>query len=169
MKKLFVSFLSLLGIPAVFAHCPLCTIGAAAAGGIAASLGLSTTIIGLFIGAFAISTGFWIARLIRRKYIPYQNKIIIALSFITTVLPLIPLLSDYRGLYIPWIGEYGLTYAVNMFLVSSILGGVIIFIAPKLSRIVSNIRKGKMIPYQGIIISITTLTVLGIIFQFVGL
>ncbi len=51
----------------VAAHCPLCTgaIGAAAVS--AKMMGVDSSIIGVFIGAFGISTGIWAARWIAKK------------------------------------------------------------------------------------------------------
>ena len=52
----------------VSAHCPLCTAGAAIAAGGAIYLGVSVIVVGLFIGAFAVSTGWWVAKIIKKQY-----------------------------------------------------------------------------------------------------
>lgn len=166
MKKIFLSIF-LLGIPSVNAHCPLCTIGAAAAAGGAAYLGVNATVIGIFIGAFAASMGLWLARMIKRQFVPFQKSILVILSFVTTVYPIKAMLSDYHPLYISWIGQYGTTLAIDMFLVGSILGGIILGVSPTISQKLTTMRDGKMIPYQGMILTFVTLILIGIIFQLV--
>lgn len=165
MKKIIYALLPFLAIPAVSAHCPLCTLGAAAAAGGAAYLGVSSPVIGLFIGAFAVSIGIWIAKLIKKRYIPFQQSILVAISFITTVVPINAILSDTRPLFISWIGKYGTTLAVDLFLIGSILGGLIVALAPAISSKITKIRNGKMIPYQGIMITFSILILIGIIIQ----
>ena len=114
----------------VAAHCPLCTIGAGAAAGAAVWLGVSKVAVVLFIGAFAMSMGMWFSKIIKKKYIPFQNFVIIALIFVTTFFPLLPLFKTVGPFYLSFIGEYGTTFAVNYSLYSGLLGGLMIFISP---------------------------------------
>ncbi len=164
LKKLLAFFPFLLLIESVYAHCPLCTAGAAVAAGGAAWLGVNNAAIGIFIGAFAVSTGWWISRLIQKKYIPFQMQLIILLSFITTIMPLMPIIESNYPIYISLIGGYGSllnrTYILNLFLAGSILGGLVVSISPWLSRKIAELRNGKMIPYQGIILTFALLIVL---------
>src|SRR3989338_6146090 len=94
-------------IRSALAHCPLCTMGIAAAAGGAAYLGVDKAAIALFVGAFAVSTGWWIARKIKRKVIPFQMTGIILLSFLLTIIPLLPLLDRIYPIYISVAGDYG--------------------------------------------------------------
>lgn len=173
MKKLKVfSLLSIFYfslIQNVQAHCPLCTIGAAAAAGGAMWLGVDKIVIGLFIGAFAVSIGFVISKLIKKQYVPFQKSILILLSFVTTILPLLPLLKSIYPVYISLIGDYGSllnrTYILNLFLIGSILGGLIVFITPWLSSKLTSIRLGRTMPYQGTTITLLLLLVIGAILQ----
>jgi len=139
----------------VSAHCPLCTAGALVAAGGAAYFGVSNLIIGLFIGAFAVSIGWWVSKLIKKQYIPYQRLIIIALSFITTVLPLLSTLKEFYPWYISIIGGYGSllnrTYLINLFLIGSIIGGVIVLLTPFISNLITKLRKGRILPFQAVI------------------
>src|SRR3990167_8283639 len=137
-----------------YAHCPLCTVGAAAAAGGAAWLGVSKIVICIFIGAFAVSIGWWVSNLIKKQYVPFQKPLIILFSFATTVFPLLGLevmRSNYPAL-ISFFGDYGSllnrTYILNLFLIGSILGGLIVSITPWLSRKITIMRNGKMLPYQ---------------------
>lgn len=155
----------------VYAHCPLCTIGAAAVAGGAAYYGVNQLVIGLFIGGFAISMGMWIARLIKKKYVPFQTILIVLISFFTTILPLLPLMKEVAPLYISLFGGYGTllnrTYVINLFFIGSIPGGIMVGIAPWLSKKITSLRKGKRMPFQGIMITLLLLIIAGVILQFV--
>ena len=151
----------------VRAHCPLCTIGAAAAAGGAAYLGVNTAVIGLFIGAFAVSTGWWVSRWVKKKYLPYQKTLIILASFLLTVIPILPLIGGTSPIYISWWGEYGKTIPYNTALLPSIFGGLVVSITPQLSKKISSLRNGKVFPFQGVILTLLSLILLGIIIQVV--
>jgi hypothetical protein len=154
MKQRYLMTMALLGLAffpkAALAHCPLCV---AATGGLAllaASLGLSSAIVGVVSGAFALAMGLWFARLIKTKRVPGQDWLVALFVYLTTVLPLIPFAREYKPLFIPFVGEYGTTYAINLYLLGSLVGGAIILIAPSLSRTITRIS-GKHIPFQQLI------------------
>src|SRR3989339_671279 len=107
LKKLIAFFPFLLLMQSAYAHCPLCTAGAAFAAGGAAWLGISKAIIGVFIGAFAVSTGWWVSNLLKKKYIPFQKIVLILVSYIATVLPILPLMPGFYPLLISFSGDYG--------------------------------------------------------------
>ena len=163
--KFFFIIVSILVIttPLVSAHCPLCTIGAGAAAAGAVWLGVHKIVVVLFIGAFALSMALWFARIIKKKYIPFQKGIITTVVFLTTLLPLLPLFKFIGPLYLP-LGEYGLTYAINYSLISSLLGAIIVGSTPFLSKKITVLRK-KKIPYQGIILTFILLILIGAIIQ----
>jgi|Deesub1362A_J573_1020465.scaffolds.fasta_scaffold00340_39 hypothetical protein len=173
VKKLLLlnSLFSLFLVKKAQAHCPLCTIGAAAAAGGAAWFGISPVVIGLFIGAFAVSMGWWISRLIKKRYVPLQRLLIISLSFATTVLPLFPVMRDVYPVYISLTGDYGSllnrTYLLNLFLVGSIIGGVIVSLTPWLSSKITMLRKGRTFPFQGVILTMLLLVIVGATIQLV--
>lgn len=154
----------------VMAHCPLCTIGAAAAAGGASMLGVNNGVIGLFIGAFAVSVGYMVAKYIKKQYIPFQKEGLVLFSFATTVIPLLPLIKSVYPVSIFITGGYGSllnrTYIINLFLIGSILGGIIMAITPWLSARISRLRDGKMVPYQGMLLTLVLLVVAGFIIQF---
>jgi hypothetical protein len=146
-------------------------VGAAAAAGGAAWLGVDKAIIGIFLGAFAVSIGWWISGLIKKQYIPFQRGLIIIFSFITTVLPLIPVIGEsVYPLYISLFGDYGSlfnrTYVINLFLVGSLFGGLVVCVTPWMSRKITEFRNGKMIPYQGVILTFSILIIISLIIQF---
>jgi len=109
LRKILVSFPVLFALMAenVMAHCPLCTIGAAAAAGGASLLGVKNIVIGIFIGAFAASIGLWVSRVIKKKYVPFQDALIVLFSFVATVIPMMPIITGFYPLYISLAGEYG--------------------------------------------------------------
>lgn len=170
-KKLPWLMLPLLMLRGVQAHCPLCTVGIAAAAGGATYFGVDKAVIALFVGAFAVSTGWWVGRKIKKKIIPYQTAAIVVASFLLTVLPLLPLLTTVY----PWpvfiAGGYGSllnrTYVINVGLITSIMGGTIVSITPWLSKKISLLREGKMIPFQGILLTLGLLMVLSVFIQVV--
>ena len=166
-KKFFIlPILTIFLVKFISAHCPLCTIGAGVAGAGAIWLGVSKVVVALFIGAFAMSMGMWFAKIPKKKYIPFQKTLIILAVFLTTVLPLLPLFTAIGPLYLSFIGQYGKTYAVNYSLASSLLGGLVVFISPSLSKSLTKIRKEKTIPFQGTILTLSLLIILGILIQF---
>ena len=168
MRKLssIIFLIPILLAKAVNAHCPLCTIGAGAAAAGAAWLGVSKVVIGLLIGAFAMSMGMWFAKVPKKQFIPLQKILIISIIFFTTVLPLLPIFSAIGPLYLPFIGEYGKTYAVNYSLASSFLGGTITFISPSLNKKIKEKRSGKSIIFQGVLLTFSLLAIAALIIQF---
>ncbi len=150
----------------VVAHCPLCTIGAGVAAGAAIYLGVSKVVVALFIGGFAMSMGMWFSKVIKKKYIIFQDAIIIILVFLTTLLPLLPLFGVIGPLYLSFVGKYGTTFAVNYSLYSGLLGGLVVFISPNLNKKITKFRRGEHVPFQGIILTLGILIVMGLIIQF---
>lgn len=165
-----IGFSSFLLPATVFAHCPLCTAGAGLITLGAYWLGVNGLTIGVFLGAFAVAMGLWIARIIKKKYLIYQDAILGVFSWITTILPLKMLLSDYTSIYINWRGPYGSllnrTYPINLFLVGSFTGGILIFLTPRLSRFITEYR-GITLPYQGVLLTLALLGIISIITQFI--
>lgn len=150
------------------AHCPLCTIGAGAAAGIAIWLGVSPTSVGIFIGAFAVAVGLWVARLIPKNF-KFKFTGLAILSFILTIIPIMPLVEGYYPIFINWSGPYGSifnrTYLVNQFLIGSILGAIIMFISPKVSQQISRIKGKRLFPFQSIIITFILLIITSLVFE----
>lgn len=150
----------------VSAHCPLCVGGAGAAAGAAALLGVSYGAIGVFIGAFSVAMALWIPRLIKAQYIPHQSKVLSVLIYATTVGPLLPLFEDYSSIYLDLGGEYGTlmnqTHLINLFLVGAVIGTIIVLAAPYISSQLSRLRSGKLIRFQGLLITFTLLIIAAI-------
>lgn len=152
----------------VNAHCPLCTAGIAAVAGSATYFGVSKTVIALFVGAFGVSTGLWVARSIKKEYSRFQKWGIIVGSFVLTVVPFSSLLYVLYPLQISLTGEYGSllnrTYLLNASLVSSIVGGLIVAMVPLVSNKITDVRD-RHVPFQGIGLTLIALVVAGVIIQ----
>jgi len=175
MRKLFAIPIAggFAALPAL-AHCPLCTIGAAAAAIGASYLGVKGAVIGVFIGAFAASMGWWIAGLIERRwksFVPGQKWLLVALSYATTVFPLLVKLGSSKAFMIDIAGGYGSllnrTYLYDPFLVGSLIGLAAVCVAPWLSTLLTAARKGRMLPFQGIAITFILLFISGTVLQLV--
>jgi hypothetical protein len=168
MKLFKIAPLVLAGIllPSVAsAHCPLCTAGAGILVIIAASFGLSTVIIGTFIGAFALALALWLRQWPRKQYIKFQRPIVALVVFLSTVIPISSLAVEYVPLYVPFWGEYGRTFAINLYYLGVPLGMFAIWSSPYLSNLLAKMRGGMKYPYQGIVITFAQLFILSAIIQ----
>lgn len=177
MKKL-ISILPLSGLASLlvpvkaFAHCPLCTGGAGAAAAVAVLLGVKYGAIAVFMGAFSVALGLWLSHKVKRQYFKYQNVVLFWAIYLSTLLPLYPFLKgDYLSQYVSLGGGYGSwlnrTYLIDLFIVGSILGSLIVYFSPKLSAYIAKKREGKMIPFQGLVITFILLIATAIIIQFI--
>lgn len=171
MKKIYGFIAVLMFIPStVKAHCPLCTAGAGALAVGAAYLGISTYVVGIFIGAFAFALGMWMSRIIKKEYIRHQKQIVVGLVLITTIIPLMPLLQHYVSFNVYWFGEYGTpfnrTYMISRFLIGSLIGAAIMYISPIVSLAASRIKNRRLFPYQGIVITFAMLFIASLFMQF---
>jgi len=169
LSSVVIAFLVLVSKTAS-AHCPLCTVGAGALAVLAASLGVSSVVVGILIGAFALALALWLPSLIKKQYIPRQKEILVVLIFLGTLLPIMPLIRDFGPLYVSLGGEYGSlwhnTYTIDLFLFGAVVGTILMFISPAISKWVARLR-GSQIPYQGIIITFVLLIVASTIAQLV--
>ncbi len=152
--------------PAAHAHCPLCTAGAGVVALGAAKLGVGPMSVGIFLGAFAVALGLWVARLIKKQYMPMQREALALFSFATTIIPLQSMLADYTSVYLPFWGEFGKTILINRFLVGGIIGGILLILSPYLSRKLALARKGKMYPFQGMAITFSLLVTATLVIEF---
>jgi len=154
----------------VMAHCPLCVVGAGAAGAAAMWLGVNKVVVALFLGAFAMSMGMWFAKIVKKRYIPFQKTLIITIVFLATIIPLLPIFSSVAGFGVNLTGGYGTllnkTYVIDLSLLSSFLGGLIVFISPLLNRKIKE-KTTIRIPFQGIILTFLILIAASLIIQFI--
>lgn len=171
ISAIFILTIAALAVPsAAFAHCPLCVAGTGALAVFAASIGVPTSVIGVFVGALALALGLWISRMVKKKYIRHQNALLAAVIFLTTIIPIMPFVNEYRSFSLFIVGDYGSllnrTYLINNFLLGAIVGGILLLIAPWVSQRLTELRKGKMLPYQGLGITFGLLIAAALLFQF---
>lgn len=168
-KTLVVSILFL--VPAKsLAHCPLCTAGAGALAILAASMGVPSITVGVLIGAFAMALGLWVANIIKKQYIKLQKPLISLIIYLSTILPIMPLIKHYYPFYVSLYGEYGSilhnTYTINLFILGSIIGGAIMIASKPISQFISKLNNNRiLIPYQGVFITISLLIITSILIQ----
>lgn len=165
MKKYLITLPIILFVPQVaLAHCPLCTAGAGALAILAASLGVSSTVVGVLIGAFALALSLWISKTVKNQYVPYQEHILVIVIFLSTVIPIMPFIKHYAPFYVPFIGRYGTTFTINLYILGVIIGLFTMLMTPKISRMLTKICQ-KQVPFQGLAITITLLILVSIITQ----
>jgi hypothetical protein len=170
MKKLLFLAIPVFGLvpKLASAHCPLCTAGAGALAVLAASLGVSSVIVGILIGAFALALSIWLSSKVKKEYVPFQKQLLTLIIFLSTVVPIMPLVRDYGPLYVALGGEYGTlthnTYTINLYVLGVIIGGIIMLIAPSLSNLVTRAR-GTQLPYQGMTITFSLLLIISAVVQ----
>lgn len=179
MKKKNKLFAILLALPiflstTVKAHCPLCTVGAGAAAAGAVYLGVSPAVVAIFIGAFAMSMAMWFStwlkkKFLKKKYIPFQTPLIILAVFLSTVIPIIPMLPVIKGFNLFLAGSYGgilnRAYMFNLSWIMSLIGAIIVFVSPPLNRKIKDKRNGKGFPFQGIVLTLILLLIFGGVLQ----
>ncbi|MBI4144384.1 hypothetical protein HY486_04000 [Candidatus Woesearchaeota archaeon] len=171
MKKIIYTLTGLLSMQTVSAHCPLCTAAAGAAVLGAKYYGADMSVIGIFLGAFAISIGLWINRK-AKQYIPFQKTIVLLASFLLTVIPIVYAIpSDHIYAPILWLGSAGgilnKVYWVNKLLFGSIIGTFLTLGAWWIHLKIKETHGRVFFPFQGIVITLAILFLCGAILQWV--
>ena len=169
-KFLFIFVLIIILLTnSVYAHCPLCTAAVGAAAVSAKYYGMDLSIIGLFIGAFGVSTGLWIGLKIK-NYFKFQLPVIVLLSFLLTVLPLLYISDEQIYLPVLWLGSAGSlfnkVYWINKILFGSVIGAVVSVLAYLLHVHIKKTRGKVLFPFQGAVFTILSLAVTGLMIYF---
>jgi len=165
MKKYFLPLFIIALVPkAVSAHCPLCTAGAGALAILAASFGVSSVVVGVFVGAFSLALGLWLSSTVKKEYVRLQKLILATLIFLGTVVPIMPFIEHYAPFYVPFVGKYGTTYVINLYILGVVIGAIVMSTSPYISVFVTKIRNRHM-PFQGIVITGILLVVISAIIQ----
>jgi hypothetical protein len=178
MKKLLKVGLASIGslmssaVPA-YAHCPLCT-GAIGVAAVSASYyGLDASIIGLFVGAFGISTGYWVDKKIKKEYIRYQPHLIALSSLLLTVLPLTSLNTGSLHFSTLFFGEPGSLFnrvhEINSLVFGGFLGGAISMAAFKAHTYIKKRRGRVLFPFQGIVFAVSALLTASLLMYYIML
>lgn len=144
------------------AMCPLCTAGAAIGLSIARYYGADDTIIGLLLGALAISTAFWLNNVIKKRIrhvIPLQEPLIIIAIIASTIVPFY-----YAGFFNGMKGMVDTIFGINRLAFGTVVGGIATYAAVPLSALIKK-RTGH-IPFQGVIITFSLLIALSVFFWY---
>ncbi|PIZ82880.1 hypothetical protein COX97_02535 [Candidatus Pacearchaeota archaeon CG_4_10_14_0_2_um_filter_05_32_18] len=164
MRKAFMLTLAVaiafIGVlPAVMAHCPLCT-GATIVGvGITRSFGLDDSIVGVFVGGMIISTALWFNNVLKKRNIGIKGNEklrLLGLIILTSILTLVTFY--YAGLF--GRGNEFRIFGIESILVGSFSGGILSLGAFYYSNYLKNKNGGKVLfNYQTMIISLIALIV----------
>ncbi len=156
---------SALAAAPALAHCPLCA--AATAGGVGAArlLGVDDTVVGTFIGGFAVSTGLWFSNWLTKKRqgaaIPLQQAISVIASVALTILTL------YLARLLGSADPSFLMFGIDKILVGTLAGTIVTLAAFALHKWIRKVRGGKsLMPFQGIALTLACLSVTGAVFFF---
>ena len=160
MRKIFVlsSMLSAFLLSrSALAHCPLCT---AATGTLVATsriAGLDDVITGTFLGAFAVSTAFWTARVVSSKLKQESRFSMVVHPYILTVMSLVLTvlglqLSGVLNAFSPQI------FGVDKLLFGTALGTAVSAASFELHTMIRAFNGGRnRIPFQGAVLPLSIL------------
>ncbi len=149
----------------VHAHCPLCTAATGAAVAVTRFYGIDDLVIGLFIGGFILSTTFWFDRVLRKRnrgaeYIPLQTIILISLGLVSTFLSFY-----WASLLDP---SAPTLLGINRLILGTIIGTAVSFSAFEFHKFIRRRFGRSFIPFQGIVFTLLSLTLVGLGFYAVG-
>ena len=149
------------------AHCPLCTAAAGAGVAITRFYGISDLVVGVWFGAFIISTALWANKALPKK-IPFQEQIVSLFAFLITVIPFystgfMGAAENKKYFMLP----SGSVYGVDALLLGMIAGWIVFEGACYLSSYIKK-KKGLLYPYQTISFILSGLTLASLLFWVIG-
>ncbi len=138
--------------PSVMAHCPLCTAAVGTGLIITRSMGIDDSLIGVWIGAFIISTGLWLNKFLAKRFrvIPFQKSIILVAFFLLTIVPFY-----FTGL----ITFQSTMFGVDKLLFGTVLGSALTLIGFGASKVIRNSDNKPFIPFQSIALTVAVLII----------
>lgn len=158
MNRIFLFvFLLFSTIGTAMAHCPLCTGAVGAAAVSAKYFGLDSSIIGVFVGAFAVSTGMMFKSR-TKKYTP----LVVLASFLLTMIPISKVVADYKLLFI-----FNEPYFINKLIFGGVFGGIAVPSSYILHKKVKAKRGKVLFPYQGVAFTLLSLAIISTIMYMV--
>jgi len=144
-----------------FAHCPLCTTTTGAALVVTRAYGVDDLVVGLFLGAFTISSALWINNILKKRNInriPFQSPLIVILVLASTVASFY-----FAGLLSNPSPQFQI-FGIDKLLFGTLTGSIISFSAFGFHKMLRNIYKRSFMPFQAIVINFIFL--LFVIFSF---
>lgn len=147
------------------AMCPLCVAGAAAGLSIARYYGVDDTVVGVWLGALAVSTALWINNVVtnksKPKLIPFQGFFVITVIIAATIAPFY-FVGFFKGM--PNMSDT--IFSINRVIFGTVIGGIVTFIGSPISNIIKK-KRGKTFHYQTIILTLLLLTALSLFFWYI--
>ncbi len=163
MKRFFYLlgsvFAFLFSMPQVYAHCPLCAIAVGNGVVLARFWGLNDIIVGIWVGAFVVSMGLWVHKLLKKNYIPLQEYVFTILSFAATAIPFYFAGLIGNPMYVKW--------GIDMLLLGMVVGTVLTVLGFEISKLIKAKRGKTLIPFQTIIFTVMLLAIASLIFWLV--
>ena len=150
----------------VAAVCPVCTIAVGAGVGLSRFLGIDDTITGIWVGGFIFSSGFLLAKWLKRK-IKKEIKInyLRIFSFLLeTFLIFIPLHFS-KILWHP----FNTILGIDKLIFGTAIGFLSFLASVWLDKKIRKIKGKQLFNYQKIVLPVVTLTIISLIFYFLTL
>lgn len=161
MNFLFLLFIFSLVIGTARAHCPLCTAAVGTAALSATYFGFDASMVGVFVGAFAVSTGMMFGGSLKKEYIKFQLPVIVIASFLLTLIPIMNVVEDYMVLILDK------PYIINKLLFGGLLGGIAVPSSYSFHKFVKKKRGKVLFPYQGVAFTLIFLLIISFALYFV--
>ncbi len=147
------------------AMCPLCVAGAAVGLSVARYYGVDDIVVGIWLGALAVSTALWINTLINKKsktkVIPFQGFFVITALIAATIMPFY-----FAGFFKGMPNMVDTIFGINRLVFGSLIGGIVTFIGAPVSNTIKK-KRGKVFPYQTIILTLLVLALLSLLFWYI--
>jgi len=147
------------------AMCPLCTAGAAIALGIARYYGVDDIVVGLWLGALAVSTALWVNNVIKKRVrpniIPVQGPLIVTLVIASTIVPFY-----FAGFFNGMPNMVDTIFGINRLVFGTVIGGIVMLVGEPLSNFIKRKRHAAF-PFQTIVLTLLILTLLSVLFWYV--
>lgn len=156
MKEYALLLLLVVLMPAVYAHCPLCTAAVGSGVVVTRFYGIDDAIVGVWIGAFVVSTALWFDQALKKRYksIRFQSLGLVFLALLLTIVPFY-----FSGL----MGQQKIL-GVNKLLVGILSGSIATYAGILVSEKIKK-RKGKaLFPFQTITIILAFLSLASFLF-----
>ncbi len=157
---------SLTLIKSAAAMCPLCTAGAAIGLGIARYYGVDDTVIGLWLGALAVSTALWVNNVIKKRrvksnVVPFQSALIVAAVIASTIVPFY-----FAGFFNGMPNMSDSIFGVNRLVFGTVIGGIIMFSGEPISSYIKR-KRNATFPFQAILLTLLLLIVFSLLFWYI--
>jgi hypothetical protein len=158
-----ISFFGTFFAQAALAICPVCTVATTAGVGLARWLKIDDSITGLWIGALTISMVAWTIEWLKKKEIDFtgMGTVVFAFYYFLVIWPL----RSYELIGI----QNNLIWGFDKLILGITIGTIFFFLSEELHKLIKKRNNDKsFIPYQRVIVPVSTMLILTIIFYFLS-